>query len=149
MRWLTRLHTCFWPVSVPGHRHKSELPSTSNSMHRLAHKAKVATKHPWLCHAVESCCRLKCRSTDYTPWTKKRTIIEIRGEKNAVPRVIHQEYIRTRVGNSILWGLPRQNSKFVIDDAQPLSFQVVMHSTLNTCMLALSRSSIFLTGISG
>ena len=60
-----------------------------------------------------------------------------------------QEYIRTRVGNSILWGLPRQNSKFVIDDAQPLSFQVVMHSTLNTCMLALSRSSIFLTGISG
>ena len=61
----------------------------------------------------------------------------------------HQEYIRTRVGNSILWGLPRQNSKFVIDDAQPLSFQVVMHSTLNTCMLALSRSSIFLTGISG
>ena len=61
----------------------------------------------------------------------------------------YQEYIRTRVGNSILWGLPRQNSKFVIDDAQPLSFQVVMHSTLNTCMLALSRSSIFLTGISG
>ena len=61
----------------------------------------------------------------------------------------HQEYIRTRVGNSILWGLSRQNSKFVINDAQPLSFQVVMHSTLNTCMLALSRSSIFLTGISG
>ena len=57
--------------------------------------------------------------------------------------------IRTRVCNSILWGLSRQNSKFVIDDAQPLSFQVVMHSTLNTCMLALSRSSIFLTGISG
>ena len=26
-----------------------------------------------------------------------------------------QEYIRTRVGNSILWGLSRQNSKFVID----------------------------------
>ena len=46
----------------------------------------------------------------------------------------HQEYIRTRVCNSILWGLSRQNSKFVIDDAQPLSFQVVMHSTLNTCM---------------
>ena len=61
----------------------------------------------------------------------------------------YQEYIRTRVCNSILWGLSRQNSKFVIDDAQPLSFQVVMHSTLNTCMLALSRSSIFLTGISG
>ena len=61
----------------------------------------------------------------------------------------YQEYIRTRVCNSILWGLSRQNSKFVIGDAQPLSFQVVMHSTLNTCMLALSRSSIFLTGISG
>ena len=43
-----------------------------------------------------------------------------------------QEYIRTSVGNSILWGLSRQNSKFVIDDAQPLSFQVFMHSTLNT-----------------
>ena len=62
---------------------------------------------------------------------------------------LKQEYIRTRVCNSILWGLSRQNSKFVIDDAQPLSFQVVMHSTLNTCMLALSRTSIFLTGISG
>ena len=48
--------------------------------------------------------------------------------------------MRTRVGNSILWGLSRQNSKFVIDDAQPLSFQVVMHSPLNTCMLARSRS---------
>ena len=65
------------------------------------------------------------------------------------PVMLYQEYIRTRVGNSILWGLSRQNSKFVIDDAQPLSFQVVMHSTLNTCMLARSRSSIFLTGISG
>ena len=47
----------------------------------------------------------------------------------------HQEYMRTREGNSILTGLSRQNSKFVIDDAQPLSFQVSMHSTLNTCML--------------
>ena len=61
----------------------------------------------------------------------------------------YQEYMRTIVGNSILWGLSWQNSKFVIDDAQPLSFQIVMHSPLNTCMLARSRSSIFLTGISG
>ena len=56
-----------------------------------------------------------------------------------------QEYMRTRVGNSIIWGLSRQNSKFIIDDARPLSFQVVMHSSLNTCMLARSKSSIFKT----
>ena len=37
----------------------------------------------------------------------------------------YQEYIRTRVCNSILWGLSRQNSKFVIDDAQPLSFRLL------------------------
>ena len=60
---------------------------------------------------------------------------------------LYQEYMRTRAGNSILWGLSRQNSKFVVDDAQPLSFQVVMHSPLEH-MLARSRSSFFLTGIS-
>ena len=61
----------------------------------------------------------------------------------------NREHMRTKVGNSILWGLSRRNSKFIINDAQPLSFQVVIHSSPNTCMLALSRSSIFLTGISG
>ena len=52
----------------------------------------------------------------------------------------HQEYMRGRVCDFILRGLPRQNFKCVIDDAQPLSFQVVMHSPLNTRMLALSES---------
>ena len=62
---------------------------------------------------------------------------------------LKQKYMRTRVCNSILWGQSRRNFKCVIDDAQPLSSQVVMHSPLNTCMLAHSRSSVFLTGISG
>ena len=50
-----------------------------------------------------------------------------------------QEYIRTRVGNSIVWGLPRQRSSSSMH-AQPLSFQVVMHSTLNTYTRACARS---------
>ena len=61
----------------------------------------------------------------------------------------YQEYIRGRVCNSTLRGLPRQNFKCVINDAQPLSFQVVMHSPLNTCMLALSKISVVLTGSLG
>ena len=46
-------------------------------------------------------------------------------------------------------GLSRQNCKCVIDDAQTLSFQGVRRSPLNTCRHTHSRSSIFLTGISG
>ena len=61
----------------------------------------------------------------------------------------YQEYIRGRVCNFILWGLPRQKFKFVIDDAQAFSFQVVMHSPLNTCVLTLSNNSIVLTASSG
>ena len=56
---------------------------------------------------------------------------------------------RGRVCSLLLRCLPRQNFKCVIDDAQPPSFQVVMLSPLTTYKLALSQSSIVLTGSSG
>ena len=59
------------------------------------------------------------------------------------------EYIRARVYNSVQWNLSRQTFDCIINDAQPLSFQVVMNTPLNTCMLAHAISSIFLTNTSG
>ena len=114
------------------------------------------------CSTLGSTLEDKCFSFFSTDWRWQWW----RTSNSAVPAFIAK---RPRVAYScsyVLLMLPRVHknksrqlhtmgsvtAKFVIDDAQPLSFQVVMHSTLNKCMLARSRtcrSSIFLTGISG
>ena len=80
----------------------------------------------------------------------------VHGVGKQIWRVNDRVWVRPRVykNNSmqlhLMGRLSLQNFKCVIDDAQLISFQVVMHAPLNTCMLVHSRSLIsgFLTGIS-
>ena len=60
---------------------------TQASIHTNIHARKKSTKYPL--HLMQSTSRHNNVITlNILPWPKKRTIFEIRGEKNAVPRVI-------------------------------------------------------------